>query len=111
MANEINFKTNTDVAIHVTDLKKAENFYGGGLKFKLLNKDEKHLSFDTGKFTLWVNLDEEVKSFIPSIDVDDIKEAKTLLVNGGCKIIKEWEGYKSFYAEDPFGILFDVIEK
>lgn len=111
MADEITFKTNSDAAIHVTDLNKAEKFYGGALGFKLLNKEEKQLSYDTGTFTLWINLDDKVKSFIPSIDVGDIIEAKARLVNAGCKIVKEWEGYKSFYAEDPFGILFDVIEK
>lgn len=107
----LNFKTNNDVAIHVTDLTKAKIFYEEVLGFKLISKNESQLSFDTGTFTLWINLDSVVKSFIPSIDVSDIAKAREKLINAGCKIIKEFEGYRSFYAEDPFGIVFDVIEK
>lgn len=103
--------SNKDLAIHVKNLNEAENFYGGILGFKLLSKNESQLSYDTGTFCLWINKDEETKSFIPSFSVSDINESKKELIEAGCKIIKEWADYKSFYAVDPFGIVIDVIEK
>src|SRR5580658_10042390 len=56
-APAVAFQSNHDVAIHVPDLKIAENFYAGVLGFHLVSKSEGQLHFDTGTLHLWVNQD------------------------------------------------------
>ena len=106
----INFKTDGNFAIHVTDIKKAENFYSNVLGFKLLDKHFDQLEYDTGAVRLYVNLDDSIIPFIPVLEVKNCKEAKEYLINNGCEIIKEFNE-KALYFKDPFGITIDLIEK
>ena len=94
---EIKFKTDGNFAIHVTDLDKAENFYGNVLGFKLISKDKLQLVYETGAITLYVNLDNIIIPFIPALEVKDYNEAKIQLIQNGCRIIKEHEGGKALY--------------
>ena len=104
------FKTDGNFAIHVTDLKKAEEFYGNVLGFKLKSKSDKYLEFNTGKITLYVNLDDKIIPYIPALIVDDFENAKQNLLKKGCSILKDSEWNKTGYFTDPFGIVFDVTE-
>ncbi len=107
----IAFLSDGDFAIHVTDIEKAEDFYGDVLGFKLLEKKNDQLVYDTGQFTLYVNKDTKVIPYIPALAVKNFDKAKQHLTGSGCKIVKEWPKHKALYFEDPFGILFDIIEK
>lgn len=49
---KVKFRTDGNIAIHVTDLNKAEDFYGNVLGFKLIDKTEKYLMFNTGEIIL-----------------------------------------------------------
>jgi hypothetical protein len=99
----VTFVTDGNLAIHVTDLGKAEDFYGNVLGFRLLKR--------TGKITLYVVKDEKVIPFIPALEVSDYQKTKQYLIKNGCRIIKEWPEDKALYFEDPFGIVIDIVEK
>jgi Glyoxalase/Bleomycin resistance protein/Dioxygenase superfamily len=101
------FQSNHDVAIHVPDLKIAENFYAGVLGFHLVSKSEGQLHFDTGTLHLWVNQDAMPKPFIPSFSVPDFDSAERHLKAAGCKTVTSGS---ATYFKDPFGFIFDVIE-
>lgn len=105
------FTTDGNFAIHVTDLQRAEVFYGDVLGFKLLSKSLNQLAYDTGVVRVYVNKDEKTIPFIPALEVRDYDEAKTHLIEHGCKIIKEFDGHKALYFADPFGMTIDVIER
>ena len=109
--NIVRFATNTNLAIHVTDLEKAENFYGCILGFKLLKRTSERLVYDTGDITLYIVKDDSTIPFIPALEVDDYDKARQYLVKKGCKINKEWPEDRALYFEDPFGIIIDIIEK
>jgi catechol-2,3-dioxygenase len=100
-------QANHDVAIHVSDLAKAEEFYGKQLGFKVKSRTSEQLSFDAGAFTLWVNKDSQNRSFIPSFTVSDYAEARKALEAAGCKPVSG----NATYFEDPFGFTFDIIEQ
>jgi len=51
------FRSNNCVAIHLEDIRAAENFYTNVMKFRLLTRSEKSLEYDTGHFLLYVNQD------------------------------------------------------
>jgi catechol-2,3-dioxygenase len=109
--SEITFLTDGDVAIHVTDLLKAEEFYSNVLGFKLLSKSKDQLAYDTGVIQLYINRDEKQIPFIPALEVRDYNQAKAHLLANGCKIVKEFEGNHALYFTDPFGLTIDMIEK
>ena len=107
---KVKFRTDGNIAIHVTDLKTAEDFYGNVLVFKLIDKTEKYLMFNTSEIILYVNSDTKILPYIPAMEVSDFNIAKQKLLNNGCTIIEDSIGKKSGYFKDPFGIIFDVIE-
>jgi catechol 2,3-dioxygenase-like lactoylglutathione lyase family enzyme len=109
--NLVRFATDGNFAIHVTDLEKAENFYGRILGFKLLKRTGERLVYNTGDITLYIVKDDKTIPFIPALEVDDYDKAKQYLVKKGCKINKEWPEERALYFEDPFGIIIDIVEK
>jgi predicted enzyme related to lactoylglutathione lyase len=104
------YETDTNLAIHVTDLAQAKSFYTIVLGFNLLEEADDRLVFSTGSLTLFVVQDEIIMPFIPALGVKDLDEARQHLVNNNGKIIREFEENRSFYFADPFGIVWDVNE-
>jgi catechol 2,3-dioxygenase-like lactoylglutathione lyase family enzyme len=103
------FRSNNCVAVHLKSLAKAEHFYGDVMGFKLKGRTKSSLEFDTGHFRLFVNRSNKVQSPIPSFSVKKIAKAKRLLRGAGCRIIADRGG--SLYFQDPFGLVYDVIEE
>lgn len=108
----VTFRTDGNVAIHVPDLAKAEDFYANVLGFRLVDRSADLLHFDTGVLQLYVRQDAAaLLPFIPAIEVPEYQRAKEYLERAGCRIIHEWEGGKALYFQDPFGLLLDIIER
>jgi catechol 2,3-dioxygenase-like lactoylglutathione lyase family enzyme len=105
------FVSDGNLAIHVTDIEKAEKFYGGVLGFRLLKRTGEQLVYHTGKITLYVVKDSKVIPFIPALSVRSYEKAKRHLIRNGCKISREWLEDRALYFEDPFGITLDIVEK
>lgn len=104
------FVSNGDLAIHVTDLSLARTFYSDKLGFKLIKDSDETLVFQTGKFKLYVSKDDHDLPFIPSLSVKDYEQAKKFLKSSGCEIVEERPKSKSLYFRDPVGQLIDIIE-
>ena len=102
------FRSNNCVWVHVLDLRKAEAFYSGVLGFRLLSKSPAQLEYDTGKFILCVRKGAEVRLPIPSFTVINLEKAKTHLEENGCKLVED-HGH-SAYFQDPFGMIYNVVE-
>ena len=104
-------RSNREIAIHVADLARAEAFYGKVLGFRLVRRTLDQLEFDTGELRLYVNRDTSKPiSYIPSFDVEDYHEARRFLEDAGCKV--RFAGEQPVpYFEDPFGFVFDIIER
>lgn len=106
------FHANNEIAIHVADLGKAAHFYGDVLGFRLLGRTERQLEFDTGALRLYVNLDSRpMTSFVPSLDVADREAAREYLEGLGCKAVHVPSQPGLWYMRDPFGLLFDLVQR
>lgn len=106
------FRSNNEIAVHVASLEKAEHFYADVMGFRLVAKTGRQLEFDTGSLRLYVNLDARpLTSFIPSFDVKDRQAAVEYLEGTGCKPVHIATHPGLFYMRDPFGLLFDVVER
>lgn len=110
--SRVGFRSNCEIAIHVPDLARAEAFYGDVLGFRLVTKSPHQLEFDTGALRLYVNRDdEELRPYIPSLDVPDYAAARHHLEASGCKTVSAGAHSGAVYFQDPFGLVFDVIER
>jgi catechol 2,3-dioxygenase-like lactoylglutathione lyase family enzyme len=107
----VTFQSNKDVAIHVSDLKRAEQFYAGVLGLRVIARSDSQLHLDAGSFNLWVNVADAARSFIPSFDVPDYEAAERHLVAAGCKKIQSSTEGGYAYFQDPFGFTFDIIAR
>jgi catechol 2,3-dioxygenase-like lactoylglutathione lyase family enzyme len=109
----VTFRSNCEIAIHVPDLARAEAFYGGVLGFRLPAKSADQLEFDTGSLRLYVNRDAAALiPYIPSLDVPDYAAARRKhLEAAGCKIVPAGTHSGAVYFQDPFGLVFDIIER
>lgn len=106
------FRSNNEIAVHVPDLDKAAHFYGDVLGFRLVSRGERQLEFDTGKLRLYVNLDSRpLPSYVPSFDVPDREQAREYLEAIGCKPVPVSSQPGLYYMRDPFGLLFDLVER
>ncbi|HXX64978.1 MAG TPA: VOC family protein [Bacteroidota bacterium] len=106
------FRSDGDIAIHVPDLAKAEDFYANVLGFPLVDRTPELLHFDTGALQLYIRQDAQtLLPFIPALEVPDYARAREHLERSGCRIIHEWEGGKALYFQDPFGLVIDIVEK
>ena len=106
------FRSSNEIAVHVSSLEKAEHFYAGILGFRLVAKTGRQLEFDTGKLRLYVNLDSRpLTSYVPSFDVTDREAAREYLESVGCKPVHIGSQPGLSYIRDPFGLLFDIVER
>jgi catechol 2,3-dioxygenase-like lactoylglutathione lyase family enzyme len=103
------FRSNTDVAIYVADLNKAEEFYGEVMGFRLVSKSGNHLEYDSGALRLYIHCGDPSVLFVPSLDVNDLAGASKYLEDAGCTLIPHPDG--GMHIRDPFGFLFDLIER
>ena len=106
----MDFISNGDFAIHVTDISLARSFYRDKFGFRLIKDAEEQLTFETGRFRLYVNKDNQNLAFIPALEVQNYEAAREYLKSSGCEIVREWPKGKALYFRDPLGQLIDIIE-
>jgi hypothetical protein len=97
------------VAIHLTDISAAENYYTNVMKFEMVSRTETSVAYDAGSFLLRVNADLNPGPPIPSFPVKDIRAAKEGLIANGCTILLD--NGDSLCFRDPFGIVYCVSEE
>ena len=107
--NLTKFRSNEYIGVKVPDLEAAKTFYTTVLGFELKQKEENYLIFDTGHFLLCVSKGIRVQPPVPSFTVSDFEKAKKILIENGCEIVDG--GDKWLWFKDPFGIVYDIIEK
>src|SRR5438093_5003562 len=96
------FRSNCEVAIHVPDLAAAEAFYVGVLGFRLVSKNEDLMEIDSGALRLFVNRDaHNLRTYIPSLDVEKYGEAKRFLEEAGCTTVPAFTDSDAVYFQDP----------
>ena len=102
-------RSNDFVAIHLTDISAAENYYTNVMKFEMVSRTEKSVAYNAGSFVLNVCADLNQGLPIPSFPVKDIRAAKEGLIANGCTILLD--NGDSLCFRDPFGIVYCVAEE
>lgn len=104
------FELSNNAAVQTIQPEKAVKFYTQILGFKDRRDDPDFGGVDTGSLRIFVQEDKNVSGIVMELFVDDLEEAKKILTENGCRIIR-WEGKgKDCYIEDPFGVRFNIWE-
>ena len=103
------FTANRDLAIFTPDLDAAHDFYAGVMGLHCTERSATMLAFESGPLCLYVLRSESPQGFTPSFDVPDAAAARARLLSAGCEALADGDGPGHF--RDPFGFVFDVMER
>ncbi len=102
------FEMSTNIAVQTTEPDKAIEFYTEILGFRNRTEEPDFAGIDADPLRMFVQKDDQTSGLVMELFVDDLDEAKKILTDNGCKIIR-WEGLgKDCYIEDPFGVKFNI---
>ena len=108
------FAANNELALHVADPDVAESFYTRVLGCEVVSRTTDCIALRSGALRLYLLRDplpghEQV---VPSFDVPDRSAALATLQAAGCTLVPIGpHAPGEHYLRDPYGILFDVIER
>src|SRR5215213_7541137 len=108
------FRANNELALHVPDPDAAAVFYEQVLGCRVANRTPDCIEVTSGALRLFL-LRDPVPSHdvvVPSFDVPDRNLALARLTSAGCTLIPIGpHSPDGFYVRDPFGVVFDVLER
>lgn len=108
------FVANNELALHVPDPAAAEQFYVGVLGCTVTDRSPDCISLSNGALRLYLLRDpaRTHDAVVPSFDASDRSAAISALQAAGCRLVPIGpHSPGGFYVEDPFGVVFDVIER
>ena len=105
------FSMSSNIAVRTKQTAEAVAFYENVIGFKNRSNDPALAELDARPLTIFVDDDDEFPGPILELFVDDLEEAREVLVANGCKILR-WRGKgQDCYIQDPFGVIFNIWEK
>ena len=110
----VNFVANNELALHVADPAAAEKFYTEVLGCVVFNRAQDCISLTNGvlKFYLLRDPAPTHDTVIPSFSVTNRAAALARLQSAGCALVPIGpHAPNESYVRDPFGIVFDVLER
>ena len=108
------FSANNELALHVPDPAAAEAFYTRVLGCEVFDRSPDCISLTNGALRLYLLRDpaRTHDAVIPSFDVPDRAAALAALQAAGCTLVPIGpHAPGGFYVRDPFGVVFDVVER
>ena len=110
----VNFVANNELALHVADPAAAEKFYTEVLGCVVFNRAPDCISLTNGALKLYLLRDPAPShdAVIPSFSVKNRAAALARLQSDGCTRVPIGpHAPGGFYVKDPYGIVFDVVER
>jgi catechol 2,3-dioxygenase-like lactoylglutathione lyase family enzyme len=108
------FRANNELALHVADPATAVAFYVTVLGCTEASRSPDCIEVTSGALRLFLLRDPAPTHdvVVPSFDVPDRGAALRALVEAGCTLVPIGpHSPDGVYVRDPFGVLFDVIER
>jgi catechol 2,3-dioxygenase-like lactoylglutathione lyase family enzyme len=108
------FRANNELALHVPDPDGAATFYERVMGGRVVSRSSDCIEVTSGALRLFLLRDPAPTHdvVVPSFDVPDRAAALARLTSAGCSLVPIGpHAPDGFYVRDPFGVLFDVIER
>jgi predicted enzyme related to lactoylglutathione lyase len=106
------FRMSPNIAVRTQkQFSEAVDFYSRLLGFQNRSDDPELADLDANPINLFILEDDELRGPVMELFVDDLEEAREILVASGCKVLR-WRGKgQDCYIQDPFGVIFNVWEE
>ena len=105
------FKMSPNVAVRTEQLSEAVEFYTNVLGFPNRSDDPDHADLDAPPLSIFIDKDYEMEGVVLELFVDNLEEARDILVDHGCKVLV-WKGKgQDCYIQDPFGVIYNLWEE
>ena len=114
MKSKPTLRANNELALHVPDPERAATFYADVLGCRIVSREPECIEVTSGPLRLFLLRDPAPTHdrVVPSFDVADRDAALSHLVASGCTLIPIGpHSPEGVYVCDPFGVVFDVIER
>ena len=108
------FTGNNELALHVPDPNQAAVFYEKVLGCKIADRTPDCIEVTSGALRLFLLRDPAPTHdvVVPSFDVPNREVALARLQELGCTLVPIGpHAPGNFYVRDPFGVLFDLLER
>jgi catechol 2,3-dioxygenase-like lactoylglutathione lyase family enzyme len=99
-----------DILIQTEDLEAATAFYQDILGLGLFMRETTMIGLESGAFRLFLDRAEPYGPVL-EFKVDDFEAAKRQLVAAGCRIENEDPSVPRCYIRDPYGLIFNIVQK
>jgi catechol 2,3-dioxygenase-like lactoylglutathione lyase family enzyme len=104
------FIMSPNVAVRTDRFAEAIDFYSNIIGFQNRSMDPTLGDFDANPLTMYVDEDFDLSGIVLELFVDDLEEARQVLTDNGCEIIR-WRGKgQDCYVRDPFGVIYNIWE-
>jgi predicted enzyme related to lactoylglutathione lyase len=106
------FRMSPNIAVRTRkQFPAAVDFYSKVLGFQNRSADPELADLDAHPINLFVLEDDEFRGPVLELCVDDLEEARQILVANGCKVLR-WRGRgQDCYIQDPFGVIFNIWQQ
>ena len=108
------FAANNELALHVSDPVTAAKFYCDVLGCRVIDPNPDCYALESGALRIYLVPDPAPRheQAVPSFDVSDREAALEELQAHGCSLVPIGpHAPGGFYVRDPYGVLFDLIER
>lgn len=110
----IPYSANDELALHVADPAAAEGFYTGVLGCTVVSRTADCIALASGALRLYLLRDPAPihDTVVPSFNVPNRAAALAQLEQAGCTLVPIGpHAPGEHYVRDPYGIIFDVVER
>lgn len=108
------YRANNELALHVADPEAAAAFYANVLGCAIVRREPSWIEVASGPLRLFFVRDPERThdAVVPSFDVPNRAKAMAHLQAAGCTLVAIGpHAPGETYVRDPFGVIFDVVER
>jgi predicted enzyme related to lactoylglutathione lyase len=96
-----------DILIQAEDPAAAAAFYVDKLGFKITDEIERMISLEGDNINLYIERGPKLGPVL-EVTVDDVDEARKLLVAAGCEVVKDEPQFPRVYLKDPYGLIYNL---
>lgn len=105
------FKMSSNIAVRTKNYREAIDFYTRVLGFANRSNDPEHAQLEASPLTIFIDKDYDMNGPVLELFVDNLEEARKILLANGCKVFI-WKGKgQDCYIQDPFGVIYNIWEE
>jgi catechol 2,3-dioxygenase-like lactoylglutathione lyase family enzyme len=100
----------TDILIQSPDPKETALFYVSHLGFEITDETPDLISIHGENINMFIERGPALGPVL-EVGVDNIAEAKHLLLQDGCIVLKDEPEFPRLYIRDPYGLIYNLTTR